>query len=171
VYRSGRLTAAHDLTRFRSGRETLDAWLRSAALTADAKGTARSYVWTEADETVVGYFSLCPHELRRDVLPSALAHGAPYVVPAILLARLALDVSLHGKGLGTDLLLDALSRASDAVEIAGGRLIVVDAIDESAARFYEHHGFHAVPSRPARLFRKASDVAAALSRARRPPAP
>jgi GNAT superfamily N-acetyltransferase len=162
MYRSGRLVAAHDLTRFRSGRETLDAWLRSAALTADTMGTARSYVWTGPDDIVVGYFSLCPHEVRRDVLPAALAHGSPHAVPAILLARLALDVSLHGEGLGTDLLLDALSRAADAVEIVGGRLIVVDAIDESAASFYEHHGFRAVPSRPARLFRKASDVAAAI---------
>lgn len=83
--------------------------------------------------------------------------------PRILLARLALDVSLQGRGLGTDLLLDALSRAAEAAEIVGGRLIVVDAIDADAARFYEHHGFHAVPSRPARLFRKASDVAAAVT--------
>lgn len=125
-------------------------------------GTARSYVWTGTDNIVVGYFSLCPHEVRRDVLPSALAHGSPYAVPAILLARLALDASLHGKGLGTDLLLDALTRAAEAVEIVGGRLIVVDALDEQAARFYEHHGFRAAPSRPARLFRKASDVAAAV---------
>jgi GNAT superfamily N-acetyltransferase len=162
MYRSGRLTGAHDVTRFRSGNETLDAWLRQASVIADAMGTARTYVWTESDDVVVGYFSLCPHEVRRDVLPSALAHGSPYVVPAILLARLALDVSLHQKGLGTDLLLDALSRAAAAVEIVGGRLIVVDAIDAQAQRFYEHHGFRAASSRPARLFRKASDIAAAI---------
>lgn len=163
MYRSGRIAAAHDLSALRSGNETLDGWLRNAALTADAMGTARTYVWTDADGTVVGYFSLCPHEVRRDVLPAAFAHESPYAVPAILLARLALDVSLQGRGLGTDLVLDALSRAAEAVEIVGGRLIVVDAIDADAARFYEHHGFHAVPSRPARLFRKVSDVAAAVT--------
>lgn len=164
MYRSGRIAAAHDLSALRSGNETLDGWLRNAVLTADAMGTARTYVWTGVDGTVVGYFSLCPHEVRRDVLPAALfAHGSPYAVPAILLARLALDVSLQGRGLGTDLLLDALSRAAEAVEIVGGRLIVVDAIGADAARFYEHHGFSAVPSRPARLFRKASDVAAAVT--------
>jgi GNAT superfamily N-acetyltransferase len=126
-------------------------------------GTARTYVWTGSDDIVGGYFSLCPHEVRRNVVPSGLAHGSPYSVSAILLARLALDLSLHGKGVGTDLLLDALSRAAEAMGIAGGRLIVVDAIDEQAARFYEHHGFRATPSRPARLFRKASDVTAAVT--------
>jgi GNAT superfamily N-acetyltransferase len=161
VYLSQRIAARHDLAGFACGNATLDRWLASAALTADAMGTARTYVWTDED-LVVGYFSLCPHEVRRDELPSRLGHGAPHSIPAILLARLALDRRLHGQGLGASLLLDALGRATDAIEIAGGRLVVVDAIDEPARRFYEHHGFRAAPSRPARLFRKASDVAATL---------
>jgi GNAT superfamily N-acetyltransferase len=64
--------------------------------------------------------------------------------------------------LGASLLLDALGRATDAIDIAGGRLIAVDATYEPARRFYENHGFRPAPSRPARLFRKASDVAATL---------
>ncbi len=146
---------------FACGNMTLDNWVRDAALTADAMGTARTYVWTD-ENVVVGYFSLCPHEVRRDELPSKLAHGAPHGIPAILLARLALDRSVHGQGLGASLLLDALARATSAIDIVGGRLIVVDAIDEPARHFYQHHGFRFAPSRPARLFRKASDVAAAL---------
>ncbi len=140
----------------------LDAWLRDAALTADAMGTARTYVWTDESAVTIAYFSLSPHEVWRDDVPSSLAHGSPRAIPAILLARLALHQNLHGQGLGSALLLDALTRAADAVEIAGGRLIVVDAIDDNAVRFYEHHGFRAAPSRPARLFRKASDVASAV---------
>lgn len=161
MYVSQRIAPRHELAGFACGYETLDGWLTSAALTSDAMGTARTYVWTE-ENVVVGYFSLCPHEVRRDELPSRLSHGAPHGIPAILLARLALDRGLHGRGLGASLLLDALGRATDAIEIAGGRLIVVDAIDDSARRFYEHHGFRAAPTRPVRLFRKASDVASAL---------
>jgi GNAT superfamily N-acetyltransferase len=161
VYLSERIAVRHDLAGFASDGQTLDHWLAGSALTADAMGTARTYVWTEQN-VVVGYFSLCPHEVRRDELPSKLSHGAPHSIPAILLARLALDRRLHGQGLGASLLLDALGRATDAIEIAGGRLIVVDAINEPARRFYEHHGFRAAPTRPARLFRKASDVTAAL---------
>jgi GNAT superfamily N-acetyltransferase len=161
VYLSQRIAASHDVAGFGCGNVTLDHWVRNASLTADAMGAARTYVWTD-ENVVIGYFSLCPHEVRRDELPSKLAHGAPHGIPAILLARLALDRSLHGQGLGASLLVDALGRATDAIDIVGGRLIVVDAIDQPARHFYQHHGFRSAPSRPARLFRKASDVAAAL---------
>ena len=124
-------------------------------------GTARTYVWT-GETVVIGYFSLCPHEVRRDELPSKLAHGAPHSIPAILLARLALARCLQGQGLGASRMLDALVRATNAIDIVGGRLIVVDANDDKARRFYLHHGFRPAPSQPARLFRKASDVAAAV---------
>ena len=80
----------------------------------------------------------------------------------MLLARLALDRALHGQGLGGELLLDALSRAVQASEVAAARLVVVDAIDEAAARFYEHHGFTAVPGNRQRLVQRISDIAAAL---------
>jgi len=82
----------------------------------------------------------------------------------VLLARLALDRSLQGQGLGGELLLDALSRAVQASEIAAARLMVVDAIDDRAAAFYEHHGFVAVPGNRQRLVQKMSDIAAALGR-------
>jgi len=62
-------------------------------------------------------------------------------VPGYLLARLALDVSLHGQGLGSELLIDALQVTVAAGDRAGGRLIVVDAIDQEAHDFYRHHGF------------------------------
>lgn len=124
-------------------------------------GTARTFVWRDGD-AVVAYFSLCPHEVRRDALPANLAHGAPNVVPAILLARLALRRDLHGRRLGEALLLDALGRAVEAVDAAGGRLVVVDAIDDDASGFYQHYGFRSAAGAPMRLFRKASDVARAI---------
>lgn len=111
---------------------------------------------------VVAYFSLCPHQVRRDEVPSHLGHGAPDAIPAVLLARLALSVSLHRQKLGGDLLTDALARAVDGVHAVGGRLIVVDAISDEAGAFYKHFGFQSVADTPHRLFRKASDVEAAL---------
>jgi GNAT superfamily N-acetyltransferase len=118
-------------------------------------------VWSDGG-IVVAYFSLCPHEVRREILPRRIAHGAPDAVPAILLARLALDSSLQGQGLGESLLIDALERATAAVGAAGGRLIAVDAIDSSAAELYEHYGFVRCPDVLLRLVRKSSDVARSL---------
>lgn len=160
-FASERIRADHDLASFDCGEPALDGWLRSAALTADRAGTARTFVWADGGR-VVAYFSLCPHEVRRGSLPGRLARDAPDAIPAILLARLALDTRLHGRGLGAQLLIDALDRSVMAVRAAGGRLIVVDAIDAAAARFYEHHGFTRLPATPTRLVLKASDAARSL---------
>jgi GNAT superfamily N-acetyltransferase len=61
------------------------------------------------------------------------------VVPAVLLGRLAVTRHYQGQGLGGILLADALRRTSRAE--FGVFAMVVDAKDEAAQRFYEHHGF------------------------------
>ena len=122
--------------------------------------TARTFVWHEGDNVVVAYFSLAAHLVTRRSLPKRASRGD--IIPAILLARLALHRRLPGQGLGGELLWDALSRAVAASEIAAARLIIVDAIDSTAARFYEHHGFVQVPENAQRLVQKVSDIAAAL---------
>jgi GNAT superfamily N-acetyltransferase len=152
----------HLLERFTSGTHALDAWLHHHARHAQSMRTARTFVWHAGDRMVVAYFSLAAHLVVRADLPPKLGRGAPDAIPAVLLARLALDQSLHGQGLGGELLVDALSRAVQASEVAAARLVVVDAIDESAAAFYEHHGFVAVPGNRQRLVQKISDIAAAL---------
>jgi hypothetical protein len=50
----------------------------------------------------------------------------------------------------------------DAGAAAAARLLVVDAIDENAARFYERHGFIRTPELPLRLHRRMNDVRASL---------
>ncbi len=163
-YRSEHLAADHDLDAFSSGVEVLDDWLRRSARHAEAANTGRTFVWVETGSPiVVGYFTLAAHLLRRAEVPAPVGRGSPEAIPAILLARLALDRSRHGQGLGGQLLLDALERAVDASMRAAGRLIVVDAIDDDAARFYAHYGFRACPG-SRRLVRKTSEVSRALGR-------
>jgi GNAT superfamily N-acetyltransferase len=95
---------------------------------------------------VVGYFALAPHLLERDDAPPSVGRGAPRRIPAILLTKLALDNSLHGQGLGAELLVQALTTIVTAARAAGGRLVVVDAIDADAASFYRAHDFHPSPT-------------------------
>jgi len=78
-----------------------------------------------------------------------------------LLARLALDQSLQGQGLGGVLLADALERIVVATQTVAARIVVVDALHERAATFYENYGFKRIPG-TLRLVQKVSDVAAAL---------
>ncbi len=156
------LDEEHDLTRFDSGVEPLDRWLRASAMQAQRMRTARTFVWHERNPRVVGYFSLAAHLVVRAELPKRVGRGSPDAIPSVLLARLALDHSLHGQGLGGELLWDGLSRACAAADIAAARVVVVDAINGDAAAFYQHHGFTPVPDNPNRLVQRVSDIAAAL---------
>jgi len=160
---SERLDDSHVLDAFSSGVRALDGWLVRHAEHAQRMRTAQTFVWHRGDGEVVAYFSLAAHLVLRADLPRRIGRGSPHAIPAVLLARLALDHSLHGQGLGGELLWDALSRACAAADIAAARLVVVDAIDARAAAFYRHYGFSAVPGHEHRLVRKVSDVAAALA--------
>jgi predicted N-acetyltransferase YhbS len=156
------LSEEHDLTSFESGHRALDDWLRRSARHAERMRTARTFVWHAGDHRVLAFFSLAAHLVVRAEMPRRIVHGSPDTIPAVLLARLALDRTLHCQGLGGELLWDALSRAVAASRLAAARVVVVDAIDAVAARFSQHHGFVPVPGNPHRLVQKISDVAAAI---------
>jgi GNAT superfamily N-acetyltransferase len=153
---------SHRLTGFECGKPELDMWLRDSARHAEGHRTARTFVWHTGDEAVVAYYSLAAHVIEREELGSKLGRGNPARIPAILLARLALDKSLHGRGFGGVLLADALSRAVAASLNVACRFVVVDATDADAAGFYQAHGFTPVPGDALRLVRKISDIAADL---------
>ena len=161
-YRVEPLTEAHDLDSFDCGEPALNAWLTQHARRATGQGTRTYLLIDEARDEVVGYFALAPHLIARDETPRSVGRGAPRRIPAILLAKLALDERLHGQGLGAELLIHALRTIIGAARSAGGRIIVVDAIDETAASFYRAHGFQPSPSDPYRLVMKLSTVARAL---------
>lgn len=155
------LDESHDLESFTSGNIELDHWLRLHARNATGQGT-RTLVVIDERDTIVGYFAIAPHVLDRDDVSKKLGRGAPRQIPAILLAKLALSADLHGQGLGAELLVRALVTILDAARAAGGKVVVVDAIDEGAAAFYRHHDLEALPDRPDRLVMKLSTAARAL---------
>jgi GNAT superfamily N-acetyltransferase len=147
AYEPERLTRDHDTASFLNGQHpALDHWLRERALRSEGL-SARTYVVCdlEAHHRIIGYYALSSANEQRATLPSAkLRQGMPDTIPLLLIGRLAVDVSWHGKGLGTALLSDALKRCIVASDIVGARGIVAHAIDDDAARFYRANGF--VPS-------------------------
>lgn len=163
-----RLGAGHDVSTFRSGQNALDGWLHNHALAAQRMDSARTFVLIQ-NEHIVGYFSLTMGSVLRSDAPRQLIHGlAAYPVGVALLARLAVSADHQGEGLGGLLLAEALRKAVAAGDAAAARLVVVDAIDEGAARFYAHHGFLAVPAHPMRLYRRIKDIRASLDPGRTP---
>ncbi len=163
-----RLDPQHDLAAFDSDNEELDGWLRRHALAAQQTDSTRTFVLTRSDR-VVGYFSLTMGSVLRADAPAKLVRGLPaYPIGMVLLARLAVDRGEQGKGIGALLLAEALRKATAAGEAAAARLIVVDAIDDGAARFYEQHGFPRAPDHSLRLYRRMKDVRASLEQATGP---
>ena len=95
-----------------------------------------------ADKHVFGFYTLASGSVAFHNLPDPAARKLPkHPVPVILLARLAVDQSVHGQRLGETLLLDALRRCLSLADQIGIHAIEVDAIDPEAKAFYEHYGF------------------------------
>lgn len=162
---SQRLGEHHDLAQLGCGQDELDRWLLHEALRAQASGIAHTNVWTGLDDlVVVAFYAIAPTQFVRTELPSRSFSAGYSTIPGYLIARLALSQALHGQGLGTQLLLDALERIVVAATNAGGRLIAVDAIDDVAHSFYRHHNFQPVQG-SRRLTMKIATARGAIERA------
>ncbi len=160
---SGGLGEHHQLDQFDCGVESLNGWLISTARRADRQDTARVYVWTAPDSNrVVAYFAINPSQVNR--LEDGISRTAAKLdrAPAFMISKLAVDLSIQGQGAGRDLVLDAIGRIVGVAQLGGGRLIVVDAIDEGAAEFYQKLDFIPVDNTPNRLYMKVETARAVL---------
>jgi GNAT superfamily N-acetyltransferase len=145
-----RLNTGHDLKQFGCGESSLDHWLRSRALQNEKSGASRTYVVC-AGGCVVGYYALAAGAVAHTEATTKVKRNMPDPVPVILIGRLAVDSRFQGRGIGADLLRDAVLRTLQAAEIAGIRAILVSAISANAKRFYEKYGFIASPVHPQTL--------------------
>jgi GNAT superfamily N-acetyltransferase len=157
-----KLLREHDLTRFDCGKEALTDWLTRYAWQNQQADAAKSYVACRSSR-VVGYYSLVASSVRRSDAPERIAKGlANHPIGVILLARLAIDQSEKGQGLGKALLKDALLRTAQAAEIVGVRALLVHAIDEEARRFYLHFNFEPSLVDPMHLMLLIKDIRALI---------
>lgn len=161
------LQPTHTLDGFDSGRPELDTWLMQHARTSSASRSARSYVITDAEQQrVVGYHALAAGSIERDAGTARAARGMPrHPIPVVLLARLAVDRTVTGNGLGSWLLRDAMIRAVAAAGTIGIRALLVHAIDDNARAFYLHHGLEPSPTDPRHLMILIKDIQTAIDAA------
>lgn len=103
---------------------------------------------------VVGFDSLATGSVNHVEAAGSIRRNMPDPIPVIILARLAVDVSSRGKGLGADLLHDAVLRCYRVAENIGVRAIMVHALTDEAKSFYLHHGFKASQTQERTLFLK-----------------
>lgn len=158
------LNDEHHLNGFDSGIGSLDTWLINHARAAAGAGSARTYVVLDTEQDrVVGYHALTVASIEHSEATERAQKGMPkHPIPAMLLARLAVDKTVQGKGIGAFLLKDAMNRALSVAEQAGIRLMLVHAINDEARAFYEHFGFEASPTDPKNLQLLIKDIRLAL---------
>ena len=159
------LTARHDVAQFSCGQPALDHWLKTRALANQAKGFTVVMVVHDVLR-VVGYYGLAPTAVVATVMPRRVRTGQPPdPVPCLLLGQLATDTAYAGRGIGTGLIKHALARALAGARLIGGRALVVHALDDQAAAFWQRRGFLPSKDDPLLLFRSLPDIAASLEAA------
>lgn len=153
---------------FDCGRASLNLWLTRHAHQAGAAGSARTYVIVDSQQRrVVGYHALTAAGIEREAAPARVIKGMPeYAIPVVLLARLAVDLSVARRGLGAWLLRDAMLRTLTASKTVGVRAMLVQAIDAEARGFYLRHGLEPSPTDPMHLMILIKDIAKALDAVR-----
>ncbi len=157
----------HDVDRFECGREQLDRWLRAYAGQGQRRDTARTFVVGRAGEAeVVGYHTLVASQVEQNEATGEVRSGTSkhFPIPVCLIARLAIDRSEQGIGLGRSLLLDALQRTERASRSVAMRAVLAHALDEEAAAFYARFGFRPASEDPLTLMVPLEAVRRTLSR-------
>jgi GNAT superfamily N-acetyltransferase len=142
-----RLEKRHDRAAFSSGVAELDGYLRHFAAQNERTGISQHYVAvaTAGDTRILGYYALSVGSVAFDVVPEDLRKRLPrYPIPVAHLGRLAVDGSVQGRGIGEDLLLDALARIARAADEVGIHAVEVVAISSRARDFYVKYGFIAL---------------------------
>ncbi|MGP0070213.1 MAG: GNAT family N-acetyltransferase [Isosphaeraceae bacterium] len=162
-WRIERLDRIHVREGFDCGKPSLNDFLHTLVSQYEKRNLGRTYVaFQEGDPRVMGYYTLASGAIDAESLPAKQPKKLPrHAVPVVLIARLAVDRNVHGRGLGGLLLRDALTQTLDLSEKLGVHAVVVDALDAEARAFYERFGFLPLTDDPMRLFLPLSAIRAA----------
>ena len=154
------LARRHLVDDFDCGEPALDDWLKRRAWQAQAAGSSRTFVAASEGATVAGYYALAATQIEPSEATMRLLKGEPQsrAVPAVLLARLAVDRRHQGAGVGRSLLQDAVLRTLQAAESIGVRAMLIHAKHEKARAWYEQYGFEPSPTDPLHLMLLMKDL-------------
>ncbi len=120
-------------------------------------------VSTDNPNIILGFYSLSASSIHFQELPHGLQKRIPrYPVPVALIGRLAVDKKYQKRGLGKDLLIDALKKSVEISKSFGIFGVMVDAKDKEAKKFYEYFGFVSFVDNPNKLILPLETIKAEL---------
>jgi GNAT superfamily N-acetyltransferase len=143
------LTGQHLVEGFDCGKPALNEWLIRHALNNQASGTSRTWVVVEdGSHDVVAFYASATASVLRSSAPKRMQRNQPEEMPAVLLARMAVDARHAGHGLGAALLRHFMFKALEVAQSVGVRILLIHAKDDDAKSFYMHYGFVESPFDP-----------------------
>lgn len=151
----------HDRAAFSCGVEQVDNYFRKTANKLAKAGNVRVWVMVSPSGDLIGFYALNAHSIDYTELPGKFAKARPGhgIIPAAYISMIGVDRKFAGKGLGGDLLVDALTRIANAADDLGIAVVMLDVLDcgnpqlvAKRLNLYRCYGFTSLPSRPLRLF-------------------
>jgi len=155
------LDPGHDIAGFDCGVASLNIWLVRRAAANQASGASRTFVTCEGGK-VIGYYALASSAVAPAAAPGRFRRNMPDPVPVVVLGRLAVARSHHGRGLGRALFRDAALRVIHAADAIGVRGMVVHALSDEAKAFYLRLGLDESPLDPMTLMVTVAELRAAM---------
>lgn len=154
------LDPSHRTEDFDCGKRTLNDWLVHRGVANQKSGASRTWVVIDEESGggVVAYYASSTASIARGSTTKRAARNQPDDVPAVLLARLAVDRRYHGNGLASALLKHFLLKAVEVAAVVGARVVLVHAKDQDAKEFYLHHDFEPSPVDDMTLMRAIVDL-------------
>ena len=159
------IAKAHDRKAFDCGDDALNTFLLRFARQGHEQNAVKTFC-AIADDTpnkVLGFYSITPASVAHDAVPPAMTKGlARHRIPGFLLARLAVDKTVAGRGLGGQLLLAAALRCLRVTAEVGGVLMIIEAKNERVAQWYAGFGAEPLADQSLTLVAPLATFAAAL---------
>lgn len=156
----------HDRTGFRCGVDRVDNFLASTAARQQDADLTRVYVaCLDQSDAVVGYYALNAHAIEAASLPQAMAKKLPNyaTIAAIYLSIIGFHIDQQGKGGGAFLMADAFRRCVQVADVVGAHFLVLDALNERAAKLYRDLGFVDLPGHAPRMIIQMKAIRHAIS--------
>jgi GNAT superfamily N-acetyltransferase len=158
-FRFERLSKSHPRKAFKSGQGQVDDWFATKALQNQEKHLSVTKVLLDESGHIAAYYTLATGQVDFGDLPADVAKKLPRrMLPVAVLAWLGVATGLHGRGLGSSLLAQALRDCHQASQTFACVAVILDCIDDRAKEFYQHFDFAELPGHPYRLFLTAGQL-------------
>jgi GNAT superfamily N-acetyltransferase len=164
------ISKKHDRKSFDCGDPFMNDFLQRYARQSHESSAAKTFLAIDdADnKTIFGFYSLAPGALTYADTPKTVRrHLARHDVPGFRLARIATDLRQQGQDLGGQLLAAAARRCFRAAAEVGGVVLIIDAENDRAARWYADYGAVSLSNKPLTLVMSLATFATGLEAAGR----